>query len=347
MPIKTTGSLSLSEIQDEFGGVAPTSLGEYRQGGAYVPTGTVNKDGGQTPGATGAISMAAFYGAAAIPSSLAINMFLVGGGGGGGVRYGWDNAQFNGGGGAGGVVNKNISITRGSYAITIGAGGSFERTLDRDLSSGGNSTAFGYTAYGGGHGGGSDGRPGVGGGSGGGGPGGGGPGVYPGSTFVNAERQGYDGYWGGGGAGFASTGHDGGDGVPYISEYYAGGGGSSSSTKGSRGGGGYTDGYVQQVIGGYDYYGNPWYTYQWVGNRQYGGNHATFWGGGGQGGATKFGGADYGYYGGNGYQGILWITYRWEFQLLSGLGDVITQTLSGETKKRFFHKITSSGTIVY
>lgn len=339
MTLKTSGPLSFSELQDEFGGSNPISLSEYRQGGTYVPTGTTNKDGQYTPGSTGVISMGQYYGATDTPYTLSVSALIVGGGGAGGVRYGVDNAQLNGGGGAGGYISTTVNISKGqSFFISIGSGGTAEpipgsgsTTARRDSSSGGNTNAFGYAAWGGGHGGGSDGRVGEGGGSGGGGPGGGGAGVYPGSTYLSAARQGYDGYYGGGGAGGASTGYDGGPGAQWINGYYyAGGGSSSSGSTFVLGGGGYT------------FTGT---------SKPHGGNHATYFGGGGQGGATKFGAWESlssGYYGGNGYQGIVIVSYIWNFPILTG-GGVFFTSLGGTGiySRRYYHNFIASGYLSY
>ena len=67
MTLPTSGPLSLSDIQTEFGGTAPTSLSEYYAGGAYVPSGTSGTNG-PVP-SSGAIGIANFYGT----SSLVIN----------------------------------------------------------------------------------------------------------------------------------------------------------------------------------------------------------------------------------------------------------------------------------
>ncbi len=38
MPLQTTGAISLSDVQSEFGGSNPISMSEYYRGGANVPT---------------------------------------------------------------------------------------------------------------------------------------------------------------------------------------------------------------------------------------------------------------------------------------------------------------------
>lgn len=99
--------------------------------------------------------------------ALSARMLLVAGGGAGGS--GSYNYYYGGGGGAGGCLS-NVDITTSlipgqSYTIAVGAGGGAV-FAQAPGGSGGNSTAFGYTAIGGGGGGTSTG---LGGGSGGGG----------------------------------------------------------------------------------------------------------------------------------------------------------------------------------
>lgn len=57
-------SLSLSEIQTEFGGTNPASLNEYYAGGSYVSAGTTGYYGAIP--SSGAISISDFYGAPAV-----------------------------------------------------------------------------------------------------------------------------------------------------------------------------------------------------------------------------------------------------------------------------------------
>ena len=38
MTLQTSGAISLSQVQSEFGGSNPISMSEYYRGGAYVPT---------------------------------------------------------------------------------------------------------------------------------------------------------------------------------------------------------------------------------------------------------------------------------------------------------------------
>lgn len=66
MTLPTSGPISLSDIQAEFGGIAPTSLNEYYAGGAYVPAGTTGTNG-PVP-SSGVIGLASFYGTTKAPT---------------------------------------------------------------------------------------------------------------------------------------------------------------------------------------------------------------------------------------------------------------------------------------
>ena len=84
MTIKSfgSGSLSLSEIQAEFGGSNPISLSEYYAGAGLVNPGTVGYPNGSAvaiPSPGSPISINNFYGASAEPSAVAL------------ANYFWDN----------------------------------------------------------------------------------------------------------------------------------------------------------------------------------------------------------------------------------------------------------------
>jgi hypothetical protein len=63
MAIPSSGPLTLSDIQTEFGGSNPISLNEYYAGGAYVPAGTTGTYGAVP--SSGEISIRNFYGTTA------------------------------------------------------------------------------------------------------------------------------------------------------------------------------------------------------------------------------------------------------------------------------------------
>jgi len=67
MAIPSSGALTLSTIQTEFGGTNPIGLDEYYAGGANVPSGTTGTNGAVP--SSGAISISAFYGT----SSASVN----------------------------------------------------------------------------------------------------------------------------------------------------------------------------------------------------------------------------------------------------------------------------------
>lgn len=194
--------------------------------------------------------------------------YLVVAGGGGGGRY------FGGGGAGGGLLTGTISAPLSTaLSITVGSGGAAGIDGNWGGKSGSSSTFYTVTSTFGGGGGGSEGgsiQYGLNGGSGGGGSGdwdrGGtyytpGVGIYPGSTYVNAARQGYNGgngikvgdYSGGGGGGAGGAGAvgyttaigQGNGGVGAASSiigtsvtYAGGGGGGARDTRGAGGAGG-------------------------------------------------------------------------------------------------------------
>lgn len=158
MVLQASGTISLSNIQAEFGGVPPTQFSEYFAGGAYVPSGTSGVP------SSGQMSFSQFYGKSSVSKTVAtggtvstitdggktyklhtfsycnypsggsfvvttggnIEFLLVAGGGGGGEGRSAENISqvFGGGGGGGGAVGiSNASCTPGTYAITVGKGG--------------------------------------------------------------------------------------------------------------------------------------------------------------------------------------------------------------------------------
>lgn len=111
MAIPSSGPISLSTIQTEFGGPSsPISLGSYYKGGSYVS----NTDSAPSVPTSGAISIGNFYGAAKV---TIIDAIVIGGGGSGGC--------FTGGGAGGLVTFTNYTLSPGTYTITVGAGGAF------------------------------------------------------------------------------------------------------------------------------------------------------------------------------------------------------------------------------
>jgi len=195
----------------------------------------------------------------ALPS-IPIEYLVVAGGGAGGMT---PTQGYGAGGGAGGLLQSSNSSIFGSstYTVTVGSGGTSANYPGTAPTNGANSSITGLglsvTSVGGGTGpktSASD-LNGFNGGSGGGGGvsnGIGGKGIYPGSTFIDAPRQGYNGgnatsTMGGAGGGAGAAGGSGsaaagGVGVSAnitgSSVFYAGGGGGGSSGAGGNGGGG-------------------------------------------------------------------------------------------------------------
>ena len=200
-----------------------------------------------------------------VPVTPTVEYLVVAGGGGGGGTQ--DSA--GGGGGAGGLLTATgYSITAGTpITVTVGAGGtSIASTTGTAYN--GNDSVFGSITTKGGGGGGcgrnSGGNRGADGGSGGGEGGGAGlgvgKGVYPGSSYISATRQGYDGgtsYGGGGGAGGIGTNGIGGIGgqglqssITGSSLWYAAGGSSTSTVStNSIGGAGDSGSYTGSTDG--------------------------------------------------------------------------------------------------
>ena len=144
MTIKTSGSLSITDIANEFNSGTVLPLGSFYRNGGKVPDLTVN----QAIPLNGAIGIGHFYGASltnppagtygtaeysspgtynlTIPSSSGnIEIFAIGAGGGGGGA-GEPGTTAGGGGGAGGWELITIPVVNGIYNLTIviGSGGS-------------------------------------------------------------------------------------------------------------------------------------------------------------------------------------------------------------------------------
>jgi hypothetical protein len=252
--------------------------------------------------------------------NVKIDYLVVGGGGGGGAGDG------AGGGGGGALAGTNVTLTGGSYAVVIGAGGTGASAVSPNdvanpaATNGGNSSFNGLTALGGGSGGSEDNTGGGGpknnGGNGGSGGGFGGangsqnlPGGlgtagqgFNGGTRNSVLTPNYTGMGGGGGAGgpggngnSSNAGGNGGVGLGSSITgglaYYGGGGGGSSRQSCVRASGG---------LGGGGAGGFP--TYFGCGTANGSAGAANTGGGGG-------GGGDQGTLGGAGGSGIVIIRY--------------------------------------
>jgi hypothetical protein len=175
---------------------APTSqwvgIGAFQASGGSENTYT---DGGTNYKSHAFTTSGTFTVAAGVKS---VDVLIIGGGGGGGPR--------GGGGGAGGMQTQTVTVTPGTYTVTIGAGGaqSTDSSSGGTAYSGSSSSGLGYTSSGGGAGGtftangqsgGSGGGAGRDGGSGGAGTSG------QGNTGGNSTTAGCSGSAGGGGKG--------------------------------------------------------------------------------------------------------------------------------------------------
>ena len=185
MTLPSSGPLSLSDIQGEFGGSNPISLSEYYAGGGLVPPGTSGTYGAVP--SSGTISIQNFYGTTAftpvtntytsgsgnetVPSGASsLTLTVVGAGGSGGSSYtdfGSDIYNSGGGGGGAGYSIITRSVVSGDWSTTIaysvGTSGGVSSTTTGSLSAG----AVSLTGGGGGNGTSADSGSGGGGGTGG------------------------------------------------------------------------------------------------------------------------------------------------------------------------------------
>ena len=185
MTLPSSGPLSLSDIQGEFGGSNPISLSEYYAGGGLVPPGTSGTYGAVP--SSGTISIQNFYGTTAftpvtntytsgsgnetVPSGASsLTLTVVGAGGSGGNSYtDFGSDVYNSGGGGGGAGYSIItrSVVSGDWSTTIaysvGTSGGVSSTTTGSLSAG----AVSLTGGGGGNGTSADSGSGGGGGTGG------------------------------------------------------------------------------------------------------------------------------------------------------------------------------------
>lgn len=141
MALQSTGPISFSQIQAEFGGSNPVSLSEYYRGGPNVADDPFVYQGidSDIP-ASGAVRLGNFRGttkgntfvnyttagstAFTVPANVRrIQLFAVGGGGGG--ANGGNNVGTGGsGGGGGGYSSATVSVASGnSVSISVGGGG--------------------------------------------------------------------------------------------------------------------------------------------------------------------------------------------------------------------------------
>lgn len=112
MAISSTGSVSLQDVEDEFGGTGTISLSEYYRSNTY---GTVSGNNTTVP-QSGQIKLSQFRGT---EKKRYVTYYLCGAGGGGG--YGMDDRSGSGTAGDGG--NSTITLNGTTYTANGGAGG--------------------------------------------------------------------------------------------------------------------------------------------------------------------------------------------------------------------------------
>lgn len=111
-----TGTVTLADIQLEFGGTDPISLDEYYRGGPYVPDGA----GTSTIPTSGAISLQNFRGTS---KTATVTYSIIGGGGAGGFGVGDHGEEYRGTFGAAGGSSSISGPNFQTITASGGAGG--------------------------------------------------------------------------------------------------------------------------------------------------------------------------------------------------------------------------------
>ena len=242
MPLPSSGPLTFTDIQTEFGGSNPIGLNEYYAGGGLVPAGTSGTYGAVP--SSGTISVQNFYGTTAtLPGQVVFSATS-----GSQTTFTWvapagvskvsvvvvgtNGGQGSGGGSGGGGLGykNNISVTPGgSYTVVIAARSStqttyFCRTCLVSATGGSNGAGGSYVGDGGGMGGCNWGSGNWG--------GGGGAGGYSGTGGKGGQGQSANGGTAGSGGG------GGGGGGACFFAPGGGGGGTGLLGQGSNGAGG-------------------------------------------------------------------------------------------------------------
>jgi hypothetical protein len=111
MALPTSGPLSLSDIQTEFGGTNPISLNEYYAGGSFVPAGTTGTNGAVP--SSGTISISNFYGTSNLVVDFNDRSVIAGGFGSAQAGY-----QIIGSGGGGLLAGNDYEFTNFSFPFS-------------------------------------------------------------------------------------------------------------------------------------------------------------------------------------------------------------------------------------
>ncbi len=154
MPISSSGPISFSQLQDEFGGTNPIDIDEYYTNNAKGYTIGING----IPSSGNAISLSNFRGkfkdfdyvfekdGIYTAQTNEIWVLCIGGGAGG---YTTISGQYNGGGG-GALAWAKVTVTPGSnYEVKVGAGGSYDNSGTASSFNWNNTTGMAISAGGG------------------------------------------------------------------------------------------------------------------------------------------------------------------------------------------------------
>lgn len=116
MTLQSSGAISLSQVQTEFGGSNPVSMSEYYAGGTYVPSGTSGVNGSVPT--SGTIAMSKFYGTSSVLVSFGDYALVINASGSGDVQY-----QFGSDGKHRDVSN---SVVIGDWVVPNGNASNYE-----------------------------------------------------------------------------------------------------------------------------------------------------------------------------------------------------------------------------
>ena len=139
MPLQSSGAISLSNVQSEFGGSNPIGINEYYRGGSNVPNSSTNSS---IP-TSGQISLSNFYGGTAASADNTFNFTMSIGSAGG--KYALNIIGANNGASYlnnisnGAVTTNNLAVSETIVAFTLtqGLGWSAGASMQTSASGGG------------------------------------------------------------------------------------------------------------------------------------------------------------------------------------------------------------------